>query len=208
MSGKKDRVRNETVIPFCHDQGLASGQRYTSLAYDSMLRRSYLSNMLLILMMKTWGANGRIVARIQDCMTETGTFVTFKNFASANQDSTNVTFIGQANGFRRWIRLRISCIGASVSLTAVGILARGKGREPVPQHNLVGILSDDSSESSSSSSSSSSSESSSSSSSSSESSSSSSSSSESSSSSSSSSQSSSSSSSLSSKGGGGSQGPL
>ena len=107
MSGKKDRVRNETVIPFCHDQGLASGQRYTSLAYDSMLRRSYLSNMLLILMMKTWEADGAIVVRVQDCMTETGTFVTFKNFARATAASGNTTFVGQADRFRRWIRLRI-----------------------------------------------------------------------------------------------------
>ena len=89
------------------------------------------------------------------------------DMVSANQAGGNTTFVGQANRFRRWIRLRIDCIAASVSLTAVGVLARGR-REPVTNQALVEELSAGSSESSSSSSSSSESSSSSSSSSSSE----------------------------------------
>ncbi len=156
MSAKRDRVNNEMVIPFYIDQEMAAGTTYNSTAYDSMLNRSDPTNMLLILMMKTWGGGGRIVVRVQDSMTQAGTYVTFKNFASANQAGGNTTFVGQADRFRRWIRLRIDCITASVSLTAVGILARGR-REPVTnsfQTNVV-ALSDGSSESSSSSSSSS-----------------------------------------------------
>lgn len=167
MSEKRDRTHNEMVIPFYIDEELAAGTTYTSTAYDSMLGRSDPTNMLLILMMKTWGAGGRIVVRVQDSMTQAGTYVTFKNFASANQAGGNTTFVGQANRFRRWIRLRIDCITASVSLTAVGVLARGR-REPITNPTGVEALSDGSSESSSSSSSSSESSSSSSSSSSSE----------------------------------------
>jgi uncharacterized membrane protein YgcG len=167
MSAKRDRTNNEMVIPFYIDEALTAGVTYNSTAYDSMLGRSDPTNMLLILMMKTWGTGGRIVCRVQDCMTQTGTFVTFCNFASANQAGGNTTFVGQANRFRRWIRLRIDCIAASVSLTAVGVLARGR-REPVTNQALVEELSAGSSESSSSSSSSSESSSSSSSSSSSE----------------------------------------
>ena len=123
MSAKRDRVNNEMVIPFYHDQQLASGTTYNSAAFDTMIGRSNPTNMLLILIMKTWEAGGRIVVRVQDSMTQTGTFVTFKNFASSNQSSGNTTFVGQADRFRRWIRLRIDVIAGSVSLTAVGILA-------------------------------------------------------------------------------------
>lgn len=156
MSAKRDRVNNEMVIPFYHDQQLGSGVTYETAAFDTMIGRSNPTNMLLILIMKTWEAGGRIVVRVQDSMTQTGTFVTFKNFASANQASGNTTFVGQADRFRRWIRLRIDCITGSVSLTAIGVLARGR-REPVTNQANVGTLSDGSSESSSSSQSSSSS---------------------------------------------------
>ena len=156
MSAKRDRIHNELVIPFYHDQQLTSGATVNSTAYDTMIGRSNPTNMLLILMMKTWEADGAIVVRVQDCMTETGTFVTFKNFARATAASGNTTFVGQADRFRRWIRLRIDCIGGSVSLTAIGVLARGR-REPITNYTGVGTLSDGSSESSSSSQSSSSS---------------------------------------------------
>jgi len=130
---------------------------YTSPAYDSMLGRSNPTNMLVILMMKTWGAGGRIVVRIQDSLIQTGPFfVTSKSFANADQISGNTTFVGQADGFRRWVRLRINAVNASVNLTAVGVLARGR-REPITDQDYVGQMSDGSSESSSSSSESSSS---------------------------------------------------
>ena len=155
MSAKRDRVNNEMVIPFCNDQGIVAGTVFTSPAYDSMLGRSNPTNMLVILMMKTWGAGGRVVVRVQDSLIQTGPFfVTSNSFASAPQISGNTTFVGQADGFRRWVRLRISCITGSVNLTAIGVLAKGR-REPVPQHDFVGELSSGSSESSSSSSSSS-----------------------------------------------------
>ncbi len=154
MSAKRDRIHNEMVIPFYHDQQLVSGTTYNSTAFDTMLGRSNPTNMLLILMMKTWEADGAIVVRVQDSMTQAGTFVTFKNFARATAASTNTTFVGQADRFRRWIRLRIDVIAGSVSLTAIGVLARGR-REPITDQDNVGQLSDGSSESSSSSSSSS-----------------------------------------------------
>ena len=156
MSAKRDRVNNEMVIPFYHDEAMAVDTSYNSTAYDTMLGRSNPTNMLLILIMKGWETGGSIVVRVQDSMTQAGTYVTFKNFARATQASGNTTFVGQADRFRRWIRLRIDCIGGSVALTAIGVLARGR-REPVTNQAGVGTLSDGSSESSSSSSDSSSS---------------------------------------------------
>jgi hypothetical protein len=155
MSAKRDRPHNEMVIPFYHASTMTEATgTYNSTAYDSMLGRSNPTNMLLILMMSSWSAAGHVVVRVQDSMTQAGTFVTFKNFARATQASGNVTFVGQADRFRRWIRLRIDVVG-TVTLTAVGVLARGR-REPVTQQASVGSLSSGSSESSSESSSSSS----------------------------------------------------
>jgi hypothetical protein len=155
MSAKRDRTHNEMVIPFYHNQTMnAGGGPYSSTAYDSMLGRSNPTNMLLILMMHTWSAGGHVVVRVQDSMTQAGTYVTFKNFARATQASGNITFVGQADRFRRWIRLRFDAVG-TVTLSAIGVLARGR-REPVTQQASVGSLSSGSSESSSESSSSSS----------------------------------------------------
>ena len=155
MSAKRDRVNNEMVIPFCHD--VTSAAVYTSLAYDSMLNRSDPTNMLVIIMVKSWAAGGRLVVRVQDSLVRTGgTFVTFKSFASIDQVSGKTTFVGQADRFRRWVRVRVNTIGATCHFTIIGVLARGR-REPVPHHDLVGVLSSGSSESSSSSQSSSSS---------------------------------------------------
>lgn len=154
MSAKRDRVNNEMVIPFYHDQALTTNV-YNTTAYDTRLGRSYPTNMLLILLTKSWSAGATMVVRCQHSDTQTGTYVTFKSFANARQTTGCSVFIGQANFFKRWIRLRIWNTGA-VALTAIGVLARGK-REPVTQQSGTCTLSAGSSHSSSSSSESSSS---------------------------------------------------
>jgi len=155
MSAKRDRIHNEMVIPFYHDEAISTNV-YTSTAYDTRLGRSYPTNMLLILVMKTWAAGGTMIVRCQHCNTQAGTYTTFKSFANARQTTGCSVFIGQANFFRRWIRLVVYNTGGVGGLTAIGVLARGK-REPVTQQSGTCTLSDGSSHSSSSSSESSSS---------------------------------------------------
>ena len=66
MSAKRDRINNEMVIPFYHDERMINGNVYRSTAYDTMLtRRTLLEEVLIVLVVKNWGGGGRLVVRIR-----------------------------------------------------------------------------------------------------------------------------------------------
>lgn len=136
MSMKRDRVNNEKIIPFVTPATYTTNTGILTANWDTMHGRSNPTNMLLTLIMGTWGAGGIVTVRVQHCATSNGTYTTHKTLANATQASGIACWIAQVSDFQRFVRLSFDVTVASCVLSIIGNLARGR-REPVTQENVA-----------------------------------------------------------------------